>query len=178
MDKIDRIDRQFVRNCNVFDLYTDTVRLPDGHTAKWDFLKHNGASAIVPVTDDGKILMVHQYRNAVDRYSIEIPAGKKDTVDEDPLDCAKRELEEETGYRSDDLEHLLHLITAIAYCNETIDVYVAHNLQKSAQNLDEDEFIDVEAFTVEELKEKIINCEIQDAKTVAAIMAYCNRYGK
>ena len=176
MGQIRRTDRTLVRKCNVFDLYEDTMVTDDGHTAKWDFLKHNGAAAVVAVTAEGKILMVRQYRNAIDRYSLEIPAGKKDSPDEDPYACAKRELEEETGYRSDDLEHLVKVVTAIAYCNETIDIYVARNLKKTAQNLDEDEFIDVEAYEPGKLKEMILNGQLQDCKTVAAISAYLCKY--
>ena len=177
MEHVVRTDRKLVRNCHVFDLYEDTMQLPDGNTAYWDFLKHNGAAAVVPVTEDGKILLVRQFRNAVDRMSLEIPAGKKDTPDEDPYECAKRELEEEAGYRSENLEHLLSTVTAIAYDDETIEIYVARDLEKTAQHLDDDEFIDVEAFTLEELLKKIYAFEIQDAKTVAAILAYANRFG-
>jgi len=177
LEKIKRINRELVRKCNVFDLYQDTILTPTGHEAHWDFLKHNGAAAVVPVTDDGKILMVRQYRNAIDRESLEIPAGKRDSIDEPTLTCAYRELEEETGYKSENLEHLIRIVTAIAYCNEFIDVYVARDLKPTAQRLDEDEFIDVEAYTLEELQEKIFNFEIQDSKTIASIMAYANKYG-
>jgi ADP-ribose pyrophosphatase len=127
---------------------------------------------VIPVLEDGRILMVRQYRPAVDRYTWEIPAGGRNTLDEDFLVAAKRELEEETGYRSEDLTHLISLKTAVAFCNERIEVYVAKNLVKTHQNLDEDEFIDIRSFTLEELVEKIFECEIQDAKTIAGLMAY------
>ena len=172
MDKVQRIDRKLVRKCNVFDLYEDTILTPEGHTAKWDFLRHDGATAIVPVLPDGRILMVRQFRNAVDRVSLEIPAGKKDGPEEDPYLCAARELEEETGYRSENLTKLVKLVTAIAYCSETIDIYVARDLVPTAQRLDEDEFIDVIPCEPDELMEMIFREEIQDAKTVAALMAY------
>ena len=175
-DDIRRTDRKLVRECHVFDLYEDTMETSTGHTAYWDFLKHNGAASVVPVTDDGKILMVRQYRNAVDRYSIEIPAGKKDDPSETGLSCAMRELEEETGYRSDTFEFLIHLVTAIAYCNETIEIYVAKNLVPTAQRLDEDEFIDVIPYDVKTLHDMILSGELQDAKSVAAIMAYIVKY--
>ena len=172
MDRVKRIARELVKKCHVFDLYEDTVITPEGHTAKWDFLMHFGAAAVVPVLPDGRILMVRQYRNAVDRESLEIPAGKKDTPDEDPYLCAKRELEEETGYRSENLTKLLRLVTAIAYDNEIIDIYVARDLIPTAQHLDDDEFIDVYPYELSDLMEMIRKEEIQDAKTVAALMAY------
>lgn len=176
MEELKRVDRQLVRKCHVFDLYEDTIEFEDGRQAHWDFLKHNGAAAVVPVLDDGRILLVRQFRNAIDRISLEIPAGKKDTVEESGYDCAYREVEEETGYHSDDLELLTQLVTAIAYCDETIDVYVARNLKKTAQHLDEDESIDVQAYSVEEVKKMIFDGTIRDSKTVAAIMAYIVKY--
>jgi len=177
MDDIRRIDRKLIRKGHVFDYYEDTMQSSTGHIAYWDFLKHNGAASIVPVTDDGKILLVRQFRNAVDRMTWEIPAGKKDTPEEAGYDCAKRELEEETGYYSDNIEPLIKLVTAIAYCSETIDIFTAKNLKPSKQNLDEDEFIDVKAFTIDELKQMIFDQTIQDSKTVAAIMAYIVKEG-
>jgi len=177
LEEIKRIDRKLVKKCHVFDLYEDTILSPTGHVAHWDFLKHNGAAAVVPVTEDGKILLVRQYRNAIDRISLEIPAGKRDTVDEPTLTCAIRELEEETGYQTRDMELLIRVVTAIAYCDETIDIYVARNLKPSKQRLDEDEFIDVEAYSLEELEQMVLNYEIRDSKTIAAIMAYANKYG-
>lgn len=148
------------------------------HTVIWDFIKHKGAAAVVPVTEDGKILMVRQYRNALDRYTLEIPAGALDDENEPGLDCASRELEEETGYRSENMEWLITLRTTVAFCNERIEVYVAKNLIESRQHLDEDEFIDLQSYTIDELKEKIFTGEIEDAKTVASLMAYAVKYGK
>ena len=96
--------------------------------------------------------------------------------DESMKKYASRELEEETGYRSDDLEWLITLRTTVAFCNERIEVYVAKNLIPSKQHLDEDEFIDLKAYSMDELKEKIFNGEIEDAKTVASLMAYAVKY--
>ena len=177
-EEIRRTDRKLVRKCHVFDLYEDTMQTTSGRIAYWDFLKHNGAAAVVPVTADGKILLVRQYRNAVDRYSLEIPAGKKDEIEESGLSCAERELQEETGYRAGKMTLLIKLVTAIAYCSETIDVYVAEDLTPVGQHLDADEFIDVQAYDTETLRDMIFDGTIQDAKTVAAVMAYLNRYGR
>ena len=99
-----------------------------------------------------------------------------DTPGEQGIVCSRRELEEETGYRSDDLEWLLTLRTTVAFCNEKIEIYVARNLIPSHQNLDEDEFVDVKAYSVEELKEMIFAGKIEDSKTIAAILAYDSKY--
>ena len=120
--------------------------------------------------------MVRQYRNALERYTLEIPAGKLDKPEEPGIECSRRELEEETGYKSDNLEWLITLRTTVAFCNEKIEIYVARDLKPSKQNLDEDEFVDVKAYTLEELKEKIYSGTIEDSKTVAALLAYENKY--
>ena len=133
-----------------------------------------GAAAVGPVRGDGKILMVKQYRNAIDRMTLEIPAGSRDSVTEDTRVCAARELEEETGYCSDDLTRILSLKTTVAFCDEFIDVYLAKNLKPGHQHLDEGEFIDVAAYGVDELCDMIYAGTIQDAKTVAGILAYKN----
>ncbi|MBR6328123.1 MAG: NUDIX hydrolase [Lachnospiraceae bacterium] len=167
-----RTDRVLVKKNHIFDLYEDTLELPDGRLVKHDFLFHKGASAVVPVMEDGRLILVRQYRNAIDRFTLEIPAGGRNSLDEDFEVAAKRELEEETGYRSEDLEHLITLKTAVAFCNENIEVYIARNLEKTKQHLDDDEFIDIHIYTLEEILAKIRNFEIQDAKTIAAVTSY------
>lgn len=176
-NKIIRIDRKLEFKGTIVDFYTDYMQMPDGKVVKWDFIAHRkGAAAVVPVMDDGKILMVHQYRNALERMTIEIPAGARNHTAEDTKVCAARELEEETGYRSDDLEFLLSLKPTVAYDNEFIDVYVARNLKPGVQHLDQYEFIELEPMDLDVLCEKIYAGEIQDGKTVAALMAYKNKY--
>lgn len=177
-EKIKRINRELKFKGKILDFYQDTIEVDGDHTVVWDFIGHKGAAAVVPVTADGKILMVRQYRNALDRYTLEIPAGALDEVGEPGIECASRELEEETGYRSENLEWLITLRTTVAFCNERIEVYVAHDLIPSKQRLDEDEFIELGAYTIEELKEKIFSGEIEDAKTVSSLMAYAVKYGK
>ena len=176
-DKVVRLKRELKYQGTILKIYEDTV-LANGHKAHWDFIHHDGAAAVVPVTDDGKILMVRQYRNALNRETLEIPAGKLDAPDEPKIECAYRELEEETGYHSDDLEWLITLRTTVALCNEKIEVYVARNLIRTHQHLDENEFVNVEAHTVEELKQMIFEGKIEDSKTVAAILAYDAKYNR
>lgn len=175
-DKVERIKRELKYKGHIIDLYTDYVKTPNGKMAEWDFIGHRGAAAVVPVLEDGRILMVRQYRNALDRFTLEIPAGGLDSVEEPMIQCASRELEEETGFCCDKLEILISLKTTVAFCNEQIDVFVAKNLKPSQQNLDEDESIDVEAYSVDELCEKIYCGELQDSKTVSAILAYKTKY--
>ena len=120
--------------------------------------------------------MVTQYRNALDRMTLEIPAGKLDVPDEPGIECAARELEEETGYKSDHLEWLLTLRTTVALCNERIEIFAAKDLKPSKQKLDEGEYVTVKAYTLEELKRKIYAGEIEDSKTVSAVLAYGDRF--
>lgn len=172
---VKRLKRELKYQGTILKIYQDTVEA-NGHIAYWDFIHHNGAAAVVPVTDDGKILMVRQYRNALDRITLEIPAGALDFPEEPKIDCAYRELEEETGYRTEKLEYLISVNTTVAFCNESIDIFVARNLILSEQNLDEDECIDVEAWELKDLEELIFTGKITDGKTVAAIMAYARKY--
>lgn len=178
VNKLIREKRELVYKGAILNVYADFIKMPDGRTAKWDFIEHRmGAAAIVPVLADGRILMVRQYRNALDRETLEIPAGARDSVTEDTSICAQRELEEETGYSCAKIEKLLELKSTVAFCNEFIDVYLATGLTEGEQKLDEDEFIDICIYELEELCGMIYGGEIQDAKTVAGILAYANKIG-
>lgn len=176
MDEIKRLSRDLVAHGTIIDYYQDTMQIPNGNQAKWDFIKHKGAAAVVPVDDEGRIIMVSQYRNALERYTLEIPAGGLQTENEPTKDAAARELQEETGFSSQELELLISIYTTVAFCNEKIDIYVARNLKPGKQHLDEDEYVQYQAYTVEELLQRIYACEIQDSKTVAAILAYKQKY--
>ncbi|MDC7278009.1 NUDIX hydrolase [Butyrivibrio fibrisolvens] len=177
MEQIKRIDRKLVHSGAILDFYEDTMLLPNGKTETWDFISHRmGAACVLAVKPDGKILMVRQFRNALDRETLEIPAGKRDSVNEDTAICAARELEEETGYRAGKLEKLLSLKSTVAFCDELIDVYLATDLEKvGEQKLDESEEIDIEAWDLNDLLDMCYSGKLQDAKTVAAIMAYAAR---
>ena len=175
-EDVKRMGRELVYQGTVLKVYKDHMKFSNGNTEDWDFIHHDGAAAVIPVMDDGKILMVKQYRNALERDTLEIPAGKLDDPDEEGIVCASRELKEETGYSSDDLEWLLTIRTTVAFCDERIEVFVARNLIPGNQHLDEDEFVDVKAYKLEELKEMIFEGKIQDSKTMAAILAYESKY--
>lgn len=172
-----RLDRQLKYTGTILKIYEDTV-MANGHEAHWDFIHHDGAAAVVAVDDEGYLLMVRQYRNALDRETLEIPAGKLDAPGEPKIACAYRELEEETGYRCEHLEYLMSMNTTVAFCDEFIDIFVARNLIPSKQNLDEDEVIHVERWKLEDLLELIYSGKMTDAKTTAAILAYARKYGK
>lgn len=176
MERMKRIDRVLKYQGTIVDFYDDVMESPNGNIAHWDYIAHRkGAAAVMPVTEDGKILMVRQYRNALNRETLEIPAGARDNVEEPFSVCAGRELEEETGYRAGRLELLVTVATTVAFCNEVVEVYLATDLTRTHQHLDEDEFVEIESYTIDELKDMVFAQKIQDAKTVAAIMAY---YGK
>ena len=174
--KIKRINRELKFKGGIIDFYQDTMEIEENRYAIYDFIDHKGAAAVVPVTDEGKIIMVKQYRSALDQFTLEIPAGTLDSRDEPGIECASRELEEETGYKSDNIEWLITIRTTVAFCNERIEIFVAKDLIPSRQNLDDNEFIEVKAYSMNELKERIYSGEIQDSKTVSALLAYEVKY--
>lgn len=171
MSEIKRVKRELEHKGAIVDFYTDYMEMSNGRQVKWDFIEHKGAAAIVAADKDGKILMVRQYRNALERNTLEIPAGGLNPG-EDRKTCAMRELEEETGYRTKDAKHLIDIYTTVAFCNEKISIFYTNELTMSKQNLDEDEYVHVEAYTMEELVGFILNGMIEDAKTISALLAY------
>lgn len=171
MNGYKKIKQQLVHKGNIIDVYQDVIQLPNGKEVTWDFVKHKGAAAVVAIDEDGKIIMVHQYRNSVDRMSLEIPAGGINDG-ENSKEAAIRELEEETGYVAGNIELLVDAVTAIGFSNETIAIYVATDLTKTQQHLDEDEFVEIRTYDVEELVTMILDGKIKDAKTIAGVFAY------
>ncbi|MCM1105911.1 MAG: NUDIX hydrolase [Blautia sp.] len=176
VEQMKRIKRELAYKGAILDIYKDTMQFANGKTEEWDFVSHRmGAAAVLPVLPDGRLVMVRQYRNALERETIEIPAGCRDSRNEDTAVCAARELEEETGYQSSHIEFLLSLRTTVAFCDEFVDVYLATDLRPGTQHLDDSESIDVELYTVEELCDMIYAGKLQDSKTVAAVLAYSNK---
>lgn len=171
MSQYKRLNRDLVHKGRIIDYYSDTIEIDGGKITTFDFINHKGASAIIPIDQNGNILMVRQYRNAVDQYTLEIPAGGLNHG-EDNLTCAIRECEEETGYKAGEVFHLIDIYTTVAFSNEKICIYYTTGITPSKQNLDEDEFITVESYSVEELTKLILEGKIVDAKTVAGILAY------
>lgn len=170
------LERKLAYQGKILNVYDDLVEVK-GKQTHWDLIHHNGAAAVLPVTEAGTFLLVRQYRHALGRFTLEIPAGKVDTPEEPKIDCARRELEEETGYRAGELSLLLRINTTVAFCDEYIEVFTARGLEKTAQHLDEDEEISVEERTLPELLSMIFSGEMTDSKTVAAILAYAAMSG-
>lgn len=170
--KIERLERKEVIKGSILTYCQDTVRIPNGNIRVWDYIYHQGAAAVLPVDDEGRIILVRQYRNAFDRFMLEIPAGGLEGPDEPTKEAAVRELEEETGYTAEDVSFLMAFYPTVAYSGEKIDIYLAKGLKQKERHLDADEFINVEAWELSELMDMIFKGRLNDGKTVAAISAY------
>lgn len=144
------------------------VRLPNGQSTELEIIRHPGASAVVPVTDNGTILLIRQFRHAAGGFIYEIPAGKLHPQ-EDPRICAARELEEEIGYRADLLEFLTSIWTAPGFTDEVIHIYKGTGLQPGSQQLDPDEVLEVVEWPLEKAIAGIQNGTIRDAKTIIGL---------
>lgn len=163
-----RVKRRELYKGRVFTLAEDTIRFPNGTEAKWDILLHSGAAAVVPIDNEGKIILVEQYRGVADKNILEIPAGKLEEGEE-PSICAARELEEETGYKPKKLKFICSIYSAVGFSDEIIQIYAAVGLDKGVQNLDTDEYVTIRKYTIQEIVEMILNGKIKDSKTIAAI---------
>jgi ADP-ribose pyrophosphatase len=157
----------------ILKLYFDQVRLPNGKTATREKISHPGAVGIVPVTDNGNVLLVKQYRYPVDDITIEIPAGKIDKK-EKPEKCARRELAEEVGAIGGDLKLLSSFYTTPGFCDEILHLYIATGFKMSENNLDEDEFLDIVSVKLNEAVKWIIKGKIKDSKTIIGILMAMN----
>ena len=154
----------------VVHLFRDVVELPDGGTSTREYIKHVGAVCVVPVTDEGEIVCVRQYRYAIGRTMLEIPAGKLDFVGEDPVEAAKRELREETGATCRSLRFIGKYLGSPALLDEAIWMYLAEGLEFGDMDLDDDEFLAVERVPVDELVRMICDGEVLDGKTQSAVL--------
>ena len=162
----------------ILHVFQDSVQLPNGNTATREVIRHVGAVGIVPLTDDGKVIMERQFRYPLNRVITEIPAGKLDSLTENRLSAAKRELEEETGYTAREWTELGDYYPAAAYCDERITLYLAKGLTLGQRHLDEDEFLNFEAVPLETLVEQIMDGTITDGKTQVAILKAARLLGK
>ena len=162
--------REEIFTGHIVHLVRDSVRLPNGAPATREVCLHNGAVCVVPVTDEGEIIMERQFRYPFDEVIWEIPAGKLDSAGEDVLSAAKRELREETGYTAEKFTFLGDLYPSPAILSEKIAMYLATGLRKGEQELDEDEFLDVVKVPFAEVVDMILRGEIPDAKTQTAVL--------
>lgn len=161
---------QEIYNGVILHVYKDSVTLPNGKPAGREVIRHVGAVAVVPLTDDGKVIVERQYRYPLDMVITEIPAGKLDSKEENRLEAAKRELREETGITADEWIEMGIYYPAAAYTDEKITLYLAKGLHFGAQELDEDEFINIEAVPLKTLVEEVMEGKITDGKTQVAIL--------
>ena len=163
--KEDTLDSNLVYEGLFLKLYQDAVQLPNGKIAKREYIKHPGAVAIVPLFNDHSVLLERQYRYPLNKAILEIPAGKLE-FGEDPLECAKRELKEETGFEANEWIFLGKIHPVISYSTEFIDIYLAKGLVQGAAKLDEEEFLDTFSASIQEISDWIKAGVITDVKTI------------
>ncbi|MGQ5176531.1 ADP-ribose pyrophosphatase [Bacillus halotolerans] len=164
------IAKELIFSGKVIDLYVEDVELPNGKTSKREIVKHPGAVAVLAVTDEGKIIMVKQFRKPLERTIVEIPAGKLEKGEE-PEYTALRELEEETGYTAKKLTKITAFYTSPGFADEIVHVFLAEELSvlEEKRELDEDEFVEVMEVTLEDALKLVESREVYDAKTAYAI---------
>ncbi len=165
----ERVSSEEIYSGKIARMYKDTVRLPNGKLATREVLRLSGAVAVVPVTDDGNVVLVRQYRYPYAEVLLEIPAGKIDPG-EDPAVCARRELSEETGIEAEELLSLGAYYPSVAVLGETIHLYLARGLTQRNPHPDGDEFLSVETMPLDELVRQILRGDVPDGKTQAAVL--------
>ncbi len=154
----------------IISLQLDTVELPNGKTATREIVKHPGAVAVIALHED-RMIVVEQFRKPLERSLVEIPAGKLD-AGEVPIEAARRELEEETGFSAASLRPVCSFYTSPGFADEIVHVFLAEQLTPGELRPDEDEFLDIQSITLEEAKQFITDGRIRDAKTVTAVYAW------
>ncbi|MDB1923338.1 NUDIX hydrolase [Clostridium tertium] len=162
------LNEKLIHKGNFMNFVNIDVKLPNGKNANRDVIKHPGACAVIAFLDSENIILVEQFRLPLNKTLLEIPAGKLNKK-EDPMDCAKRELQEETGYVAKEIEYLGSIATAPGFCDEIIHLYKAWNLSLGEKNEDEDEFTSVKVLNINDLKEMIKKGEIIDGKTISVL---------
>ena len=170
----DRLTSETVYDGRVFRIDSRTVRLPDGRTAGRDVLRHNGGACIVPLDAQGDLHLVRQYRIALARETLEIPAGKLEP-NEDPLSCAIRELREETGLTAGKVVPLSVIHTTPGYSDERLHIFLATDLRQGDSCTDEDEFLSAETNSMEDCLRMVDDGTITDSKTVVGILTTARR---
>ena len=164
------VSSEFLYDGKVVHLYKDVVSLPDGSESIREYIKHVGAVCVVPVTEVGEVVCVRQYRYSISQVLLEIPAGKLDSKDEDPVEATLRELREETGASCRELISLGEYYGSPAIMGERIFMYLATGLEFGDMDLDDDEFLEVVKIPAKELEEMIYKGEVTDGKTQAAVL--------
>lgn len=163
------VSKKHIYDGNIIKVDLVTVTLPNGKEATRDIVSHPGASVVVPISSDGALYMVRQFRKPIDKVLLELPAGKLD-AGEDPMVCAARELKEETGLAAKSLKHVVSIHSTPGFCNEVLHMYVATELEEGESCADEDEFISSEKVPVQTLVDMVLRGEITDAKTIIGVL--------
>ena len=173
-EEIPELEERILGSRRAYDgrlLHVDEVDIeyPDGHRSTHEVIRHSGAVGIVALDGEGRILLVRQYRTALERVMVEIPAGKLEKG-EDPLECAARELSEETGYEAEQIEYLMPVVTAAGYSDEVVHLYMATGLHPGKAHPDPGEFLVSEWVPLEDLIDSVLDKRIEDSKTVIAAL--------
>lgn len=172
------IKQEYIFKGKIVNLRVDDALLPDGTTAKREVVEHPGGVCVAPLTDDNELIFVRQFRYPYMEEVLELPAGKLERG-EDPFEAGKRELQEETGTTASEYEDLGKLYPTPGYCGEIIHMYLAKNLSHGSQNLDVDEFLEVEKIPLKKAFQMVMNNEIRDSKTqVGIVKTYYKVYGE
>jgi len=169
MDEGKRLDSRHVFKGKVVDLSVDRVRLPNGNECELEMIRHVGAAAVVPLTDDGQVLLVRQYRYATDGWLLELPAGKLDEG-ETPEACALREVEEETGHRPGRLVSMGSIWTTPGFTDEKIRLFLALDLEPTTQQLQDNEVLTIERVALDRAVSMAARGEIEDAKSICGLL--------
>lgn len=162
------VSEEHIYKGNIISVDLVTVTLPDGRKATRDIVRHPGASAVIPLNENGEVYMVRQYRKPLDMVSLEIPAGKLDHGEE-PSVCAERELKEETGLTARQITHLVSVHSTPGFSDEVLHIYAATGLSEGESCADTDEFLSTEKYSVDTLLTMILEGKITDAKSIIGI---------
>lgn len=163
------LEREQIYTGNIIKVEKLAVSLPNGKKATRDVVLHPGAAVVVPISENGELYMVRQYRKPIEQETLELPAGKLDPG-EDPMVCAQRELKEETGLHAGKIRHIVSIHSTPGFCNEVLHMYLATQLTEGDSCADEDEFISFDRIPVRDLLNRVLTGEITDGKTIIGIL--------
>ncbi len=170
MDFIEeKVESELIFSGRIIDVRRDKVRLMNGRTVTREVVEHLGGAVVVPVDDKGNVITVRQFRYPFERELLELPAGKLERG-EDPLDCAVRELSEETGFTAEEITFLGEAYPSPGYCHESLFLYLATGLKAGVQHLDEDEFLRVEVIPLQDLVQRVMDGTVHDATTIIGVL--------
>lgn len=174
--RVEVVASRHVFSGKVFDLMVDQVTYPNGVSGEFAKIRHPGAAAIVPLTGDDQVILIHQYRHSLGETIFEIPAGTRDPAEAIEI-CARRELTEETGYRAGQIERIGSITPVPGYCNEVVTLFLAMDLAPAEQRLDDDEVLEVRKIPFFEAIAMAMDGRIQDAKSIAGLLFAARHLG-